>query len=282
MNEPIQYRIEKTTKPSEFPAQETGGRSPSIEIGLMNLQGFELTQRAAKLLAASSLVPKEYQEESNGVKGIANCVIALNMAARMNADPLMVMQNLHIVNGRPSLSSQFLIATFNKSGRYSTIKYKWTGRKGDPTWGCKAFATEKETGGIIESAEITWDIIQAEGWDKRTGSKWRTIPEQMFMYRAASWLVRAYAPEISMGLHTVEENFDQAFDAYRNNNGSFIVAQPSEENSENTMTLSIKKRGRPPNVKKLEDDIEDIGSEFIPQDKLDDNAVDISNAPIIN
>ena len=89
-----------------------------IVPGFSSQQGFELAQRAAKLLAQSSLVPKEYQGN------LPNCVIALNMAARMNADPLMVMQNLYIVHGKPGWSSQFLISTFNTSGRFSALRYE--------------------------------------------------------------------------------------------------------------------------------------------------------------
>src|SRR5690606_10555885 len=61
----------------------------------LDQKGFELLQRGSRLLASSSLVPKEYQSN------IANCFVALNMALRMQADPLMVMQNLHVIQGRP-------------------------------------------------------------------------------------------------------------------------------------------------------------------------------------
>jgi hypothetical protein len=197
------------------------GHLPNIEVGLMNLQSFELVQRAARLLAASTLVPKEYQNN------LPNCVIALNMAQRMNADPLMVMQNLYLVHGRPSWSAQFLIATFNQCGRYNSIKFEWQGSKGAREWGCRAYATERATGERIESAWITWGLVEAEGWSKRAGSKWLTIPDQMFMYRAASWLVRAYAPELSMGLHTAEENLDRGvLDVeYQNNTGTYVYQQ---------------------------------------------------------
>ena len=49
---------------------------------------FELAQRKAKIYAQSDLVPKEYRDN------IGNVLIAQNMAARMGADTLMVMQNL--------------------------------------------------------------------------------------------------------------------------------------------------------------------------------------------
>lgn len=174
----------------------------AIVPGFSSLQGFELAQRAARLLAQSSLVPKEYQNN------LPNCVIALNMAARMNSDPLMVMQNLYIVHGRPSWSSQFLISTFNTSGRFSALRYEWVGEPYTDDWGCRAWAIEKATGEKLVGATVTIGIAKREGWYNRNGSKWQTMPQQMLMYRAAAWFIRAYAPEIAMGMQTAEELHD--------------------------------------------------------------------------
>lgn len=176
-------------------------------VGLTNLNGFELAQRAAKLLSSSTLVPQEYR----GQTGMANCVIALNMANRMGADPLMVMQNLVIVHGRPTWSSQFLIATFNSCGRFSSLRYEFFGEKGTDNWGCRAVATELLTGEKLVGTDVTIGIAKAEGWYNRNGSKWKTMPQQMLMYRAASWFIRANAPELSMGLHTQEEVLDAEY-----------------------------------------------------------------------
>lgn len=173
-----------------------------ITPGFTSLQSFELAQRAANLLASSTLVPKEYQ------KNLSNCVIALNMATRMNADPLMVMQNLYIVNGKPGWSSQFLISTFNTSGRYSALRYEWSGTPNTDDWGCKAWAIEKATSTKLEGAVVTIKTAKDEGWYGKSGSKWRTMPQQMLMYRAASWFIRAYAPELAMGMQTAEELVD--------------------------------------------------------------------------
>src|SRR5690242_21176282 len=78
-------------------------RLPAVQPGFGDLASFELMQRAAKLLSASPLVPAIYQ----GAEGFPSCVIALNMALRMQADPLMVMQNLDVIHGRPSWRSTF-------------------------------------------------------------------------------------------------------------------------------------------------------------------------------
>lgn len=178
---------------------EVATQRTDVSIGFGSLQSFELTQRAAKLLMASSLVPKEYQGN------LPNCVIALNMATRMGADPLMVMQNLYIVHGRPGWSSQFLISTFNTSGRFSALRYEWSGEASTDSYGCRAWAIEKATGERLEGSLVTIGLAKKEGWYEKTGSKWKTMPQQMLMYRAASWFIRAYAPELAMGMHTDDE-----------------------------------------------------------------------------
>ena len=173
----------------------------SDEVGFGSKGSFELMQRAAKLLASSSLVPKIYQ----GDGGVPNCVIALNMALRIGADPLMVMQNLYVVHGNPAWSAQFLIATFNTCGRFSAIRYRFTGERGTDNWGCVANSIELGTGELIEGSEVTIALAKKEGWYAKSGSKWQTMPQQMLMYRAAAWFVRAYAPELAMGIKTVDE-----------------------------------------------------------------------------
>jgi hypothetical protein len=172
---------------------------PQVSVGLADLQSFELAQRVAKLFSASSLVPKDYQGN------LPNCVIALNMAARIGADPMMVMQNLYVVHGRPGWSAQFMIATFNACGRFSSIRYEFDGQDGSDDWRCRAWAVEKETGERIEGAWVSIGLAKKEGWYGKNGSKWQTMPMQMLQYRAASWFIRAYAPEIAMGIQTVDE-----------------------------------------------------------------------------
>ena len=48
-------------------------------------------------------------------------------------------------------------------------------------------------------------MAKEENWYQKSGSKWKTLPELMPQYRSAAFLVRAYAPELSMGLQTIEE-----------------------------------------------------------------------------
>lgn len=177
----------------------TGQRAVSA---FSSMQAFEDAQRMAKALCSSPLVPKEYQGEAN----LGSAVIALELAQRMNASPLMVMQNLDIIHGRPSWRAQMIIAAVNACGRFSPVRYEMGGTDANPS--CRAYAHDKANGERLDGPKIDVAMAKAEGWYGKSGSKWQTIPELMLRYRAAAWWGRQYAPELLMGLPTVEESYD--------------------------------------------------------------------------
>lgn len=163
---------------------------------------FEAAQRMAKALASSTLVPKEYQGN------LPNVLIAMELAARIGVSVFAAMQNLDIIHGRPSWRSQFLIATVNSSGRFSPIRFRFEGKEHTPTWGCRAYAKDRESGEECVGPLITIKLATDEGWATKSGSKWKTLPELMLCYRAAAFWARIYAPELSLGMQTVEEAGD--------------------------------------------------------------------------
>jgi len=226
--------------------------------------GFDQLLRVANMLSSSTMVPVAYRKtkevkEFGQVTGwednpaaLANCAVALNMAHRMNADPLMIMQNLHIIEGRPSWSTPFIIASINSCGRYNSLDYDLS-EPGDPVvvdyvvteWvkpqgsskkvptevkkqvtvrhqTCKAFTTEKATGKRLESPLISIQMAIDEGWLTKRGSKWQTMPELMLRYRCASFFGRLYAPELLMGLQSTDE-IEDFIPAAQDAQGSYAV-----------------------------------------------------------
>lgn len=178
-------------------AQTANALSPFSSI-----QAFESAQRMARILCGSLLVPKIYQGED----ALGDCVIALGMANRLGADPIMVMQNLYVVHGRPAWSGQFVIAAINQSGRFAEpLHFIEVGERGKDSWGFYAETTAKGTGNKIKGPTITIELAKAEGWYGRKDSKWKTMPEMMLRYRAGSWFGRSECPELLMGFQTQEE-----------------------------------------------------------------------------
>lgn len=171
-----------------------------VQMSFNTRDGFALMQRAANLLAASALVPEIFRGN------VANTTIALEMAHRIGASPLAVMQNLYIVHGKPGWSAQFIIAAINSTGKFSPLRFAVTGEGDDK--GCIAWATENATKERLESPRVSIDMAKKEEWVDKKGSKWKTMPELMLRYRAATFFGRLYAPEVLMGMKTVEEIVD--------------------------------------------------------------------------
>jgi hypothetical protein len=174
-------------------------QNPNTVAGFQSAGGFELMQRQANMLAQSQLVPKQFQGK------VADCCIALEMAARIGASPFQVLQNIYIVHGKPTWSATFLVAAINACGRFSPLRYRQTGEKGTDSWGVIAWAKDLEDGEVMESPEVTISMAKVEGWYDKNGSKWQTIPELMLRYRAATFFARTYCPDVTMGMMTQDE-----------------------------------------------------------------------------
>ena len=162
---------------------------------------FVSVQRMAKALASSTLVPDVYRGEAN----LGNCIIALELSQRIGASVMAVMQSMVPIHGKPTWSASFLIATVNSCGRFSPMRFRWVGKEGSDEWGCRAFAVERESNLELVGALVTIAMAKVEGWYGKSGSKWKTMPEQMLQYRAGAFWCRTYAPEIALGMHTSEE-----------------------------------------------------------------------------
>jgi hypothetical protein len=177
-----------------------------LEVHNVNLfstkELFEHVQRVAAMFSKSDMVPKRYQGN------LGNCIIALEMANRMGASPIMVMQNLDVILGKPSWSSTFLIASLNASGKFSPLRYEEDSQNGGRT---RAWAYDKSNGERCNGAWVSMEMAKAEGWIDKPGSKWKTMPELMRRYRAGSFFTKQFAPEVSMGLQSTEEIQDISY-----------------------------------------------------------------------
>lgn len=219
----------------EFPLDTTPGFG--------NLAQYQTLQRMAMMLASSDSIPPAYRSivmEGFGKNkkpvandsAIANCAIAVDMSLRMQISVVSVMQNMHIIEGKPSWSSKFLIGKMNAAGvfagrlrfalsepgaekevpyeyrQWSDSQNKMETKKGMATFverSCYCWAIDKETGDKLIGPTVTMDMALKEGWLTKNGSKWQTMPELMLQYRAASFFANLHCPDLTMGIPTAEE-----------------------------------------------------------------------------
>lgn len=232
--------------------------APVKDIKLTNnifsgFQEFQVAQRMAQALSSSTIVPKDYQNN------IGNCIIALEMANRLNTSPMMVMQNLYIVNGRPAWSSQYIVAMINSSKKYKTeLQYDLQGSGMDMS--CYAYA-EDHNGHIVKGPTITMKMAEDEGWLSKSGSKWKTMPEVMIRYRAASFFGRLNCPDMIMGIYSTDEVIEIGPEAYREIDPAQQVAREIKENA-NATPIDIK----------VDEDTGEVIEPTEPEDQAEDPA----------
>ena len=165
---------------------------------------FKMAWQMSQALAESTVVPATFQ------KNPSNCLIAIEQANRLNMSPFMVMQNLYIIQGKPSWSSKFLIAMINGSKKFdSELQYDEKKDASGKPYSCLAWTMKN--GRRVEGMEVTMDMAKDEGWLAKNGSKWKTLPALMLRYRAASFFANLNCPELTLGIYTQEEYEDNDF-----------------------------------------------------------------------
>ena len=161
---------------------------------------FDQVLRSAQMLSKTSIIPERYQDKPQ------DCFVALEMASRMNISPMVVMQNLYVVKGKPSWAGQACMMLINSCGKFKDVRHIYTGKRGTDERGCFVSAVRVSDGEIVEGIEVTLDMARAEGW--MSNPKWRNMPDLMLAYRASAFFARVFCPEALMGVHTSEEVYD--------------------------------------------------------------------------
>lgn len=180
---------------------------------------FEKAYTMAKALSKTELIPANFRGKPE------DCLIAIDWARRLNVAPMAIMPHLFCIKGRPATSAQFKIALVNRSGRFSRVA--WTeGVDGKITYAdergakvetanfyAEAYFTELATGREIRSSRVDMKIALLSGWltkgqDKGVDSMWKKSPQLMLRYRSASALISTTCPEITLGLDTAEDVYD--------------------------------------------------------------------------
>ena len=165
-----------------------------------NKDQFNQLLRAANMLSQTSIIPATYQGKPQ------DCFVAIEMANRMGVSPLVVMQNMYVVKGKPAWAGQACTMFINSCGKFTGVKHVYTGEKGTDSRGCYVTATRISDGVQVNGVEVTIAMAKAEGWTSNT--KWRNMPELMLAYRASAFFARVHCPEALMGVQLVDEIYD--------------------------------------------------------------------------
>jgi hypothetical protein len=232
MNEQTKSNLPQAAQSQKIIVQDNSEFSAILDTGK-----FEQLWRIATIFSNSQLVPAHFQGKKE------NCFLGLQMAFRLGVDPMMLLQNTFIIGGRPGMESKMIIALINSSGLFEDpLEYEIEGDDpSKPDYRVRAYATRKGTGKVCKGPWIDWKMVKAENWDSKSGSKWKSIPSQMFCYRAASFFGRLYCPERLLGMQTLDELQDitPVADSYGQPTAESIVSRFTDTEPVNPQTGEI-------------------------------------------
>lgn len=146
----------------------------------------------AKVMCEADIIPFAYKGHP------ADCMIAIDMASRMGVSPLMVMQSLYVVKGKPSWSGQACMSFIQANPNFKNVTPVYIGEPSTDSRGCYISAERVSDGSEVKGVCVTIAMARAEGW--LSNKKWINMPDLMLAYRASAFFARVYCPSILMGV----------------------------------------------------------------------------------
>lgn len=158
-------------------------------------QTFEQALTFCDYLAESDLVPKDFKGKP------ANCLIAMQWGAELGLKPLQALQNLAIINGRPALWGDAVIALVRSSPLCEYVTETDDERAGVAT--CKV----KRRGEAEEIRTFSMEDAKKAGLAGKQGP-WTQYPKRMRQMRARAFALRDVFPDVLRGMPIAEEIMD--------------------------------------------------------------------------
>jgi hypothetical protein len=173
---------------------QTYEQAPALPSVYSDVNLYQQFFKIAEQLSKTDLVPATYKNKPE------NCLIAIDTARQIGAkNPLFVMQNLNIIKGKPSWSGQYCSALVYTN--FKNVKINRVGNKEDGTLNGIFITAADKNGEKCRGSVVTLEMARREGWYDKEGSKWKTMPEQMMIYRAFTFFARAFCPDKLLGMH---------------------------------------------------------------------------------
>ena len=171
----------------------------------------------AEVISKSALVPKEYQGKP------ANTLVAVQWGMELGLAPLQALQNIAVINGKPSVYGDALLAMVRADSRCMGVEE--TQKDGVAT----CIIKRKHSDGSIEEIKRTFSMQQARQAKLANRPTWQAYPDRMLQHRARGNAIRDAFPDVLRGLITAEEaqDYDEPKDVTPKQEP---VAAPSIEN----------------------------------------------------
>jgi len=171
----------------------------TLSYGILNPQTLDEAIRVAEIMSKSNLVPKDFQGSTG------NILIAMQWGMELGMAPLQAMQNIAVINGRPSLWGDAVIAIARSAASCEWITETIEGEGENMVATCKA----KRKGQPEEVRTFSVDDAKQAGLWGKVGP-WKTSPKRMLQLRARGFAIRDVFADSLRGMAVAEEQQDIA------------------------------------------------------------------------
>ena len=168
--------------------------APAQSAGFdLSPRNFEQAWQFAEIMSDSDMVPKDFK----GKPG--NCLIAMQWGSELGLKAMQSVQNIAVINGRPALWGDSVIALVR-----SSPLCEWIIESDD---GNTATCRVKRRGEPEQSRTFSVEDAQAAGLKGKQGP-WTQYPKRMRQMRARAFALRDVFPDVLRGLPVAEEVMD--------------------------------------------------------------------------
>lgn len=177
----------------------TPSTNTNTAVNFLTPTSLQEAMQIAELLAGSDIVPKDYQRKPG------NILVAMQWGAEIGLQPLQAMQNIAVINGRPSIWGDAMLALVRGSGLLDFIKEEIS--EDDQ----KATVTVKRKNEEPVASVFTMEDAKKAGLLGKQGP-WTQYPKRMLKLRARSYALRDVFPDVLKGMAIAEEEKDKEID----------------------------------------------------------------------
>lgn len=150
----------------------------------------------AETLAESSLLPKQFQKQP------ANVLMAIEYGNSLELSPIQAIQEITVINGKPTASANLIGALVRKAGHRLRVKADTA------TKTAVAQITRHDDPEYVY--EVRWDMERAKSAGLTGKDNWKNYPEAMLKARAITEVAREACPEALMGINYTREELEDS------------------------------------------------------------------------
>ena len=170
----------------------------TVETRGLSLQTFAEAMQFAKVVSATDFAPKDFRGKPEA------CMLAIQYGAELGLKPMQALQNIAVINGRPSIWGDAALALVHGSPVCEWV-YETVDGEGD-SMGAMCQAKRRGCDKPSVSVFTVADAKKAGLWGK--SGPWQQYPRRMLQLRARGFALRDAFPDVLRGLITAEEARD--------------------------------------------------------------------------